>query len=685
MIRKLATIALAALTAVALTVVVLTARSWAAADNAGPEYPPTKRVEQVDRYHGVAVDDPYRWLEATDDPAVRSWAETQNRVTRSFVRASPQWESIRTRIAELQATGDLYGVPRLGGGRYVYTVSEPGFGAIVFKVRDGLAGEERLLFDPNPELAEGEAVSGDTLSPGGRYLGYRVATDQSRWGELRILEVATGRVGERLTGLRNASVGWLPDDSGFYYVYYGDSARIRDGAAYPAPEVRFHRLGEAQSKDLSVLPAARELEHTYAVSVVGRRPYLVVSLFEGTLSANRLLISDLSASGGPVVEPREIVDGSEPGIYRPLGAADDGLYVFTNAGAPNGRIVVIDPERPERTAWREIVPEGPATIAAASTAGGNAIQMIGRHLTLVSRRANQAWLRVYALDGRLEHEIELEAGWIGSGLVGGAAEEVWYSFSGLLEPQTVYRLDFATGRAQPFFAPETPIDRSDYVTRQVHYPSEDGTEVPLFIAHRRDLELDGSAPLFIYGYGLGGWVAVPWYQPQMLTWMDRGGVYAMPGIRGGGEYGDAWEEAGTGVNRQTAIDDYIAAAEWLVEQRYTSKGRIAANGWSASGALAAAAVQQRPDLYGAGVIGIPSLDLLRYERYTPFKGWTRGFGSVENSMEFTVLRSYSPYHNVSSETCYPPFIVTVGEKDDITPPQHGYKFVARMQQEATCS
>lgn len=652
-----------------------------------PDYPTTKRVDHVDSYHGVSIADPYRWLEDQESEEARGWATAQDRLMRSFAAVSPARASIRARIEELKATGDLYGVPRLSGGSYIYTLNEPGWGAFVFRIRKGLAGEDRLLYDPNPELLEGESLSGHTVSPAGRYLGYRVTENLSRWGELRLLEIESRKGGEVLTGVLNANVAWLPDDSGFYYVYFGESEQLKAGKSALTPEVRFHRLGDSQSKDVTILSAPDNPERLYALRVVGERPYLIVSIFDGTSAVNRVSFAALEgADEQGRLELLDLVGDDSRGSHTVLGADADILYVYSDEGAPNGRVVAIGAADPSRSKWREIVSEGEATIAGSSSAGGNAIHMVGRHLTLVYRQGNQSWLRVYALDGRLEHEIELEAGWIGSGLVGSAgAEEVWYSFSGLLEPQTVYRLDLATGRNHQFFEGDAPLDRTAFVTRQVHYPSKDGTLVPLFIAHRRGLKLDGTAPSFIYGYGFGGWVAVPWYQPHMLTWMEMGGVYAVPGIRGGGEYGDAWEEAGIVLNRQNAIDDYIAAAEWLVEKGYTAKGKIAANGWSASGALAATAVLQRPDLYGAGVIGIPSLDLLRYQHFRPFKSWTGWFGSSEDPGEFEVLRRLSPYHNIEKDTCYPPMVVTVGEKDDRTPPLHGYKFVARAQTAADCS
>ena len=329
--------------------------------------------------------------------------------------------------------------------------------------------------------------------------------------------------------------------------------------------------------------------------------------------------------------------------------------------------------------------ESEEVLAGGSSAGGNAMSMIGERLVLLYRRANLAMLRVHRLDGRLEHEVPLAAGWIGSGLVGSDAVpgEVWFSFNGFVEPSTAYRLDLESGERRPFVRRELPIDPDDYRLEHVFYRSADGTRVPLFVAQKRTARArDGKSPVFMYGYGFGGWVAVPWYQPHILAWLEQGGTFAMPGIRGGGEYGDAWRDAGIRLNRQNAVADYIAAAEWLVAERYTSAGKVVANGWSASGSLAAAAVMQRPEVFGAALIGIPSLDMLRYHHFTAVPGWTRGYGSSDHPEEFKVLHSYSPYHGVldlDAGRCFPPTLVTVGEKDDVTPPLHGYKFVAALQ------
>ena len=401
---------------------------------------------------------------------------------------------------------------------------------------------------------------------------------------------------------------------------------------------------------------------------------VVIRTFEGRSDRNAVFIVDQDQRVLPMVPHDKY-------MLNYVGSKNDQFYFYSNEQAPNGKIISIDKNAPAENNWKTIIPEMKETLAGGSTAGGNAMNLIGDHFTLLYREGTQSMIRTFTIDGQKKHEFKLETGWIGSGLVGmPAGNEAWFSLNTFLSPSNIYRIDLKTGKIQQHFNRKLPIDREDYVTRNTYYTSFDGTKVPIFICHKRDLKTNGQNPAFLYGYGFGGWVATPWYQPHLLTFLEMGGVYALPGVRGGGEFGDAWKAAGILLNRQNAIDDYIAASEFLIEEGYTSAGKMIANGWSASGSLAAAVTMQRPDLYGAAMIGIPSLDMLRYEQFTAFKGWTRGYGSVAVKEEFMNLWKWSPYHNIKSNTCYPPMIVTVGEKDQVTPPQHGYKFVAAMQE-----
>ena len=655
----------------------------------GLDYPKTRRDAQVDAYHGVEVADPYRWLEDLDAAETQSFMTSQEALFTSFLDRK-RVVALERRIEALGETGANTSVPIFAGDRYFYTVREPDARHPVVKFRLGRDGKEHMVLDPNVLLAEGMSFGGFSVSPRGKYLAFRTMETGASWGDLRILDVASGKTLEsRFDGLASATTVWKSDESGFFYTDYGRAEDLDGGAgesSEPRAEVRFHLLGSDPGEDAVVFAQPEISSGVFNLARSGDGRYLAVAVYAGTAYANRLFYADLAAE---TLRFTELLGDGEH-AYQFLGSRDDRFYIYTNHGAPNGRIIAIDHHRAgatpsrlgaKRSHWAEIIPGGEEVLAGGSSAGGNAMSMIGERLVLLYRRASQAVVRVHRLDGRLEWEIPLTAGWIGSGLVGDDAVpgEAWFSFNGFVEPSTVYRLDLESGQRRPFFRRELPIDPADYLLEHVFYESKDGTRVPLFVARKRGVRRDGKSPVYMYGYGYGGWVAVPWYQPHILAWLEMGGTFVMPGIRGGGEYGDAWRDAGIRLNRQHAIDDYVAAAEWLVAERYTSAGKVVANGWSASGSLAAAAVIQRPKLFGAALIGIPSLDLLRYHHFTTLRGWTRGFGSSDDPEEFRVLHGYSPYHNLGQDHCIPPVLVTVGEKDEVTPPLHGYKFVAALQ------
>ncbi len=649
----------------------------------GLDYPDARRDSQVDVYHGVEVADPYRWLEEATSPPVRAWVDSQEKLFASYLDAE-RVAALEHRIEALGETGANTSVPMFAGGRYFYTVREPDQRLAVIYARRGLEGRGVTILDPNVLLAENLRVGGFSLSPQGRYLVYRVVKNGTRWGELRIRDLKSSRtLPETLDGVSGAATVWKTDESGFFYVDYGRTAHLTSGEKEALARLRFHAIGSDADDDPVAFARPRNPSALFGLTAPGDGRDLALAVYEGTADANRLFIADPDAESFELVE----LPGGGEHAYQFLGRRGDRLFLYTNHSAPNGRIIAVDRRRLLAPPV-EIVAEGKEVLAGGSSVGGNAMTMVGERLVLLYRRGNLAMLRVFSLDGRLERELPLPAGWIGSGLVAddSVPGEVWYSFNGFVEPSSVYRLDLETGKTRRFGQRELPIDPADYALEHVFYRSQDGTEVPLFVARKKSTARDGKSPVFMYGYGFAGWVAVPWYQPHILAWLEMGGTFAVPGIRGGGEYGDAWRDAGIRLNRQNAIDDYIAAAEWLIQERYTSAGKVVANGWSASGSLAAAAVLQRPELFGAGLIGIPSLDMLRYHRFTAISGWTRGYGSADDPQEFKVLHGYSPYHQVTGEPspsrtafCAPPILVTVGEKDEVTPPFHGYKFVAALQ------
>ncbi|MEM7582059.1 MAG: prolyl oligopeptidase family serine peptidase [Acidobacteriota bacterium] len=663
-----------------------TTRSEAPHDSAESRFPESRRDTVVDTYHGVRIADPYRWLEDLESAETHTWMASQEKALDAFLD-DERVARLEAWIEALGETGARVSAPIHAAGRYFYTERQPGQDHGVVQTRRGLEGRSQPVLDPNRLLRDGQSFNGFSVSSGGRYLVYTVSEAGSRWGRARILDVESGEtLPSELDGVRGAATVWLPGDRGFFYLDFGSSEKLRRGEAEPLAQLRYYAMdGASESPDPVVFERPEQPSWLYAPAVSRDGKTLILTVYEGTQRHNRVLVADLSSDRLDRLSFRELLGDGEH-AFRYVGSRGDRLYFYTNHQAPNGRIVRIDRSARDQR-FVEVVPEQGEILAGGSSAGGNAMNLIGERLVLLYRRVNVGVLRVFGLDGAPQHERVLEAGWIGSGLVGddGAPGEAWYTFDGFVTPSTVFRLDLESGAVRPFIERPLPIEPDDYVLANVHYASQDGTRVPLFIAHRRGLERDGKRPVFMYGYGFGGWAASPWYQPSMLAWVEMGGIYVLPGVRGGGEYGDGWRDAGIRLNRQNAIDDYIAAAEWLVAERYTAPGRIGANGWSASGSLAAAAVLQRPDLFGAALIGIPSLDLLRYQHFTAFSGWTRGYGSSDDPEEFAVLRRISPYHNIPAKHCTPPMLVTVGEHDETTPPMHGYKFVAALQHQPSCA
>lgn len=643
------------------------------------KYPEAARVNQVDNYHGYQIQDPYRWMENTTSEKTQQWMHEQDELLRTYLESVPMRDRIIKNIERLADTGPSYSVPTEAAGDYFFQKFDPSLNHAIIYRQKGLDSPPSKVLDLNAYIGEKEQnYGGYSVCPDGKKLAFLVTESQSRWGDLQLFSIEDKKVqNDKIGGIAGISLIWKDDGKGFYYITYGDTKKLQSKEESPVPVLKYHQLGTPSERDQPIYSRPDLPNAIFTTAVTQDKRQLVLSLFDGRSDRNEVYLIDMESG-----KPRGLIEGAED-LYAFIGKINSDYYFYTNQNAVNGKVIKIDSETGKRAT---VVPEQESTLAGGSSQGGNAMNLIGDQLVLLYRDGTQPYIRTYNLEGKLQHELKLETGWIGSGLVGHTdGEAAWYSLNTFLEPSTVYRLDLKTGEAKAFFKRTLPIQLDDYVTKNIQYTSKDGTRVPLFIAHKKGLKLNGSNPVFMYGYGFGGWVAVPWYQPHMLTWLEMGGIFVLPGIRGGGEYGDAWREAGLRDKRQNAIDDYLAAAKYMIDQGYTSMGKVVANGWSASGSLAAAAVQQRPDLFGAALIGIPSLDLLRYQHFTAFKGWTRSYGSSENKEEFETLLSWSPYHNIGTMQCYPPMLVTIGEKDEVTPPQHGCKFVAAMQEHQNCS
>ena len=656
-----------------------------APSSGGLTYPPARRDGAVESFHGVAVPDPYRWLEDSKSGETREWIRAEDALLKSYLAPVADREAMRRRILELSG-GERFLAP-VKAGRLYFLLKITSTGAPTgLWVQEGPTGAPRLLLDPRSRFpGTDSALNAFAPSPDGRFVACTISDGQSRWLRILILETASGaeHPTPRLeTHTVSSGLAWARDGRGFYFTRYERPPGVGDEKATPIrPTVRFFSLRDGKESLVYEPPPEPGLLVGYTVSDDGR--HLVLTLREGSRSQNRVLVQETGLPARPPVPLMAVADAN----YTFLGSEGTRFWFFTDRGAPRGRVVAVDSTRPDPTSWKEVVPEMAEAVAANSAVGGNALGMFGGRFVLMYLKDGRAQLRVFDREGRLEFEPELPMGGLVWGGFSGTQRdpEVFYRFLGLTEVSTVYRLDLARKQNAVFLESPAPFDRNSITVEQVFYRSKDGTRVPMFVAYRKGLPRDGRRPAFMYGYGAFGWVSFLWHQPFVLNWLERGGVYAQPSLRGGGEYGEPWHEAGSRRKKQNVIDDYVAAAEWLVARGYTSPARLVANGGSASGALAAAAIIQRPDLFGAAVIDRPVLDLLRFDRFSQASYWLPEFGSPRDAGDFKALSAWSPYHNLKPGTCYPPTLVMSGDLDQVAVPLHAYKFTAAMQAAQGCA
>ena len=642
-------------------------------DPSALQYPAAARGLVVDEHHGTKVADPYRWME-TPGPDVAAWVAAENELSQPYLDAIPAREAIRARLTELWDY-EQYGyswldeksrVPVKRGGRYFYVEKSGKQNQGVLYWAPAVDATPRVLVDPNTFSKDGTASLADySISPNGRYVAYAVSDGGTDWDTWHVREVDTGRdLPDLIRDTKFTGVSWMPDASTFYYSRYPRGADGR-GDDQQQVSVYRHRLGTAQEADEAVYATPENPRHNpYGlVSQDGRWLVFVISY---GFDSNAIHLRDLSKPDAPVARILDKWDG----IYDFLGAMDGRLYFKTTQGAPRGRVIAIDPASPAAV---EVVPEAAARLYQASLAGGH---VIANYLDDARSR-----LRVYRMDGSLRGEIQLP----GLGTVTGFPDapqenETFFAYTDYLTPLALYRYDVAKDEVQPFRRPQVPFDASPYVTEQVFYTSRDGTRIPMFITRRRDTVMNGANPTLLYGYGGFDVSLTPVYSPVYAAWLERGGIYAVANLRGGGEYGAEWHEAGTKTHKQNVFDDFIAAAEWLVANRYTSSSRLAIHGRSNGGLLVGAVMAQRPELFGAALPGVGVMDMLRYHTASANAyAWSSDYGTVEDPDQFRALLAYSPVQNLKPGRCYPPTLVTTADHDDRVVPWHSFKFMAALQ------
>lgn len=634
-----------------------------------PVYPYTPTTNVTDVYFGVPAPDPYRWLEDDHSPATQAWVEAQNRVTFGYLAALPQREAIKTRIAQLWRY-ERFSPPFRRGGHYFFTHNDGLQNQNVLFVASNLDSEPTVLLDPNTLSADGTvALKGYVLSDDGSKIAYGLSAAGSDWEEWRVREVATATdTPDRLDWVKFSGASWKKDGSGFYYSRYDappDGGRLTQ--VNENQKLFFHALGRPQSADTLIYARPDHPKWGFGGEVTEDGGYLVISASEGTDTRNRVFYQILSANG-PVIELLDEFDAK----YHFIGNEGALFYFYTDLKAPRGRVIAIDLARPDRSQWKEIVPEADATLTGAS--------LVADRLILDYLRDARSEVKTAALDGRPMGAIDLP----GVGTAGGFGgrrddQETFYSFTSVATPGRVYRHDFKTGRSTLWKQPKTAFNPEDYTVDQVFYRSRDGTRAPMFLAYKKGLKPTGKTPTLMYAYGGFNISLTPTFNVANLAWMEMGGLYAQPTLRGGGEYGDAWHKAGTKLQKQNVFDDFISAGEWLIGNGWTKPSRLAISGGSNGGLLVGACMTQRPDLFGACLPAVGVMDMLRFQKFTIGWAWTSDYGSSDNPDEFKALFAYSPYHNLKSGVAYPPTLVTTGDHDDRVVPAHSFKFAARLQ------
>ena len=644
--------------------------SVAARAEAPLDYPKTATVPVVDTAFGERVADPYRWLEADvrTDAKVRDWVTAENRVSGAYLSKLPGRDAFAKRMRELFAFERL-GVPQRAGSRYFYSRNTGLQNQSTLWVREGLGGEERLLLDPNVWAQDGATALAEWApSDDGRFLAYAVQDGGTDWRTVKVIDVAAGKtLDDAVQWVKFSRIAWKPDGSGFFYSRFPEP---KEGAAFQSlnlnQSVWFHSIGSAQATDVQIYatPESPKLNHSADVTDDGR--WLVISTSAGTDPRNAVTLVRLDDKPA---KPRALIANID-NDWQLAGAIGDQLWFRTDLKANKGRIVRLDVGM-RNPKPNEIIAETKDTLVGASLVGD---RLIVAYLGDAKSEAD-----LFALDGKPLGPIDLPGIGTAAGFGGRAGHgETFFSFSSFATPSTIYRFDTATGRSEAFFTPKLAFDPKSFVTDQIFYPSKDGTAIPMFIVHRKDLP-KGPAPTLLYGYGGFNVALTPGFSATRLAWLEQGGVLAVANLRGGGEYGKDWHDAGRLARKQNVFDDFIAGAEYLIAQGITSKDKLAIQGGSNGGLLVGAVVNQRPDLFAAALPAVGVMDMLRFDQFTAGRYWVDDYGNPAVEADWRALRAYSPYHNIKSGVDYPAVLVTTADTDDRVVPGHSFKYTAALQ------
>lgn len=635
------------------------------------DYPKARVSDQIDVFHGIKVADPYRWLEDGDSQETLDWIQAENQLTRAFLDAIPGREDLEARLTDVW-NYEKFSSPIRRGDRYYYFKNNGLQNQDVLFQTDCLDSPGEPLLDPNSWTKEGTlALRNISFSKNGRYLAYSVSKGGSDWQEWHVLETESGKtLPDHIQWSKFSGASWMPDNSGFFYAAYDPPTKTADEltAVNYFQKLYFHKLGDESAEDELIYERPDHQEWGFGASVSEDGNYLTLEVWKGTHPENGLFYKDLRNPAGDFVELLNEFDAS----YEFLGSEEDLFWVLTDLDAPKKRIVKIDLKNPAKEHWKEVIPETDDAI--------QSVSLIGDQWVVTYLKDALSAVTIYDVAGAKKETWELPGIGTVSGLGGRRSDqESFFTFTSHIVPPTLYRVDWNSGKRTLFKRPEVDFDPERFISRQVFYPSKDGTKIPMTITHRKDLKLTGDLPTYLYGYGGFNISILPGFSASMAVWMEMGGVYAVPNLRGGGEYGEAWHEAGIKTSKQNVFDDFIAAAEWLIAEGYTNSEKIAISGRSNGGLLVGACLTQRPELFGAALPGVGVLDMLRFNKFTIGWAWESDYGSPEILEEFEALYSYSPYHRVVEGTHYPPTLITTAERDDRVAPAHSFKFAAALQ------
>ena len=631
-------------------------------------YPETAKTGVVDTYFGTSVPDPYRWLENDTSAQTAAWVAAQNKVTGEYLSKIPFRGALLRRLTAV-ADYEKIGAPAKKHGKYYFYKNDGLQNQSVLYVQDSLDGEARVMLDPNKLSTDGTvALTGTSFSHDGKYMAYTISRSGSDWTEIYVIDTESGQtLDDHIVWAKFTGAAWCGD--GFYYsAYDAPEAGKEYSNVNENHKIYYHKLGTPQSADRLVYENKAYPKRFYSASVSDDETLLFV-YESGDGAGNALYVKDLTKPDAPLTAMATDMRYQ----YYPVETIDGKTYIFTNYGAPKGRIMAATAAKPALKDWTEVVAEGQSVLSSVQVIGGKLL------LTYDKDVANHAY--VYSLDGKMEHEVSLP----GLGSVGFSGDkddrECFFTFTSFTVPGAVYRYDIGQNTYSLLRAPKVDFDSDGFVTEQVFYPSKDGTRIPMFLTYKKGLKRDGRNPVYLYGYGGFNISLNPGFSSSRIPFLESGGIYAQANLRGGGEYGEEWHQAGTKMRKQNVFDDFIAAAEWLIKNGYTDKDKLAIVGGSNGGLLVGACMTQRPDLFRVAVPQVGVMDMLRYHKFTIGWNWASDYGTSDDSKEmFEYLKSYSPLHNLKKGTRYPATLVTTADHDDRVVPAHSFKFAATLQE-----